>query len=387
MIRRTKAASVTSSVVWNLPSKPTNLTARAETLRYPSLPMSEPPKAPHRRYNPLLHEWVLCSPHRLQRPWQGQVEDEPEEARPRYDPSCYLCPGNVRANGQRNPAYATTFAFDNDYPALLPSSEAPAGGDDGLLVAEPARGRCRVLCFSPHHDRTLAEMDASEIRPVVDAWAAEFEALGRDPAIAYVQVFENKGAMMGCSNPHPHCQVWATGHVPLIPARKGVAQEAYFARHGRDLVGDYLEKELSSGERVVFRNEHWVALVPFWAVWPFEAMLVPVRRVGDLPSLAGPERDALADAVRRLTARYDNLFRTSFPYSMGFHSRPTDGREHPYWRLHAVYFPPLLRSATVRKFLVGYELTAEPQRDLTAEDAAARLRALPETHYRRSSTR
>jgi UDPglucose--hexose-1-phosphate uridylyltransferase len=349
--------------------------------------MSEPRKAPHRRYNPLLDEWVLCSPHRLQRPWQGQVEDAPPASRPAYDPSCYLCPGNARANGQENPTYATTFVFDNDYPALLPETTVPAQDDDGLLVAEPATGRCRVLCFSPRHDLTLAEMDAPAIRPVVDAWAVEFEALGSDPAIGYVQVFENKGAMMGCSNPHPHCQVWATGHVPAIPARKRATQEAYYRRHGRDLVGDYLAKELAKGERVVFRNEHWVALVPFWAVWPFEAMLVPVRRVADLPALAPDERDALADALRRLSARYDNLFRTSFPYSMGFHSRPTDGEEHPYWRLHAVYYPPLLRSATVRKFLVGYELTAEPQRDLTAEDAAARLRDEAEVHYRRSTDR
>jgi len=349
--------------------------------------MAEPRKAPHRRYNPLLDEWVLCSPHRLQRPWQGQVEDAPPESRPSYDPTCYLCPGNTRANGQENPAYTTTFAFDNDYPALLPETTVAARDDDGLLVAEPATGRCRVLCFSPRHDLTLAEMDAREIRPVVDAWAAEFEALGGDPAIRYVQVFENKGAMMGCSNPHPHCQVWATGHVPAIPAKKRATQEAYFRRHGRDLVGDYLAKELAEGERVVFRNDHWVALVPFWAVWPFETMLVPARRVGDLPSLAPEERDALADALRRLSARYDNLFRTSFPYSMGFHSRPTDGEEHPYWRLHAVYCPPLLRSATVRKFLVGYELTAEPQRDLTAEDAAARLRDEAEVHYRRTPPR
>jgi UDPglucose--hexose-1-phosphate uridylyltransferase len=348
--------------------------------------MSEPRRAPHRRYNPLLDEWVLCSPHRLQRPWQGQVEDAAPPARPRYDPSCYLCPGNERANGQRNPTYPTTFAFENDFPALLPSSDVEAADDAGLLVAEPATGRCRVLCFSPRHDLTLAEMEAAAIRPVVDAWAAEFEALGRDPAIAYVQVFENKGAMMGCSNPHPHCQVWATGHVPLVPARKRAAQEAYFARHGRDLVGDYLERELArESERVVFRNEHWTALVPFWAVWPFETMLVPARRVPDLPALTDAERTSLADAIRRLTARYDNLFRTSFPYSMGFHSRPTDGKEHPYWRLHAAYLPPLLRSATVRKFLVGYELTAEPQRDLTAEDAAARLREQSEIHHRRPS--
>lgn len=346
--------------------------------------MTAPLKTPHRRYNPLLDEWVLCSPHRLQRPWQGQVEDEAPDARPAYDPSCYLCPGNVRANGERNPAYTATFAFDNDFASLLPESAVAPVDEGGLLVAEPATGRCRVLCFSPRHDLTLAEMEAPAIRPVVDAWVREVETIGARPEIRYVQVFENKGAMMGCSNPHPHCQVWATGHVPLGPARKLAAQRAYHERHGRDLVGDYLEKELIAGERLVCRNDHWVALVPFWAVWPFEVMLVPARRVPDLPSLSGEERDALADVLRRVCVRYDNLFRTSFPYSMGFHGRPTDGAEHPWWRLHAVYYPPLLRSATVRKFLVGYELTAEPQRDLTAEDAAARLRAQGETHYRKA---
>jgi len=349
--------------------------------------MPEPSKSPHRRYNPLLDEWVLCSPHRLERPWQGQVDDEAPEGRPRYDPGCYLCPGNARAGGARNPAYETTFTFDNDFPALLPEPGAFAGGDDEVLRAQPARGRCRVICFSPRHDQTLADMPASQIRPVVEAWAHETESLGATPGVQYVQVFENKGAMMGCSNPHPHCQVWATHHVPLFPGRKLAAQRAWLERRGRDLLGEYLEREVAAGERIVFRNEHWVALVPWWAVWPFETMLIPIRRVPDLPSLEESERDALADALRRVSVRYDNLFRTSFPYSMGLHGRPTDGAEHPYWRLHAVYFPPLLRSATVRKFLVGYELTAEPQRDLTAEDAAARLRAVSETHYREARTK
>jgi UDPglucose--hexose-1-phosphate uridylyltransferase len=347
--------------------------------------MTEPDKSPHRRYNPLLDEWVLCSPHRLERPWQGQVEDDASEARLGYDPSCYLCPGNARAGGQRNPAYTATFAFDNDFPALLSRNDVRPRVEDGLLVAEPVTGACRVICFSPRHDLTLAEMTAREARPVVDAWADEVLSLGRDPGVRYVQVFENKGAMMGCSNPHPHCQVWATSYVPLVPARKLETQRAWFSRRGSDLVGDYLDRELAAGERIVCRNLHWVALVPFWAVWPFELMLVPVRRVPDLPSLTPEERDALADLLVRVGARYDNLFRTSFPYSMGFHGRPTDGGEHPWWRLHASYFPPLLRSATVRKFLVGFELTAEPQRDLTAEDAAARLRGLPETHYRRGA--
>jgi UDPglucose--hexose-1-phosphate uridylyltransferase len=340
------------------------------------------PTTPHRRYNPLLDEWVLVSPHRLERPWQGQLEPEGREVRLAYDAGCYLCPGNVRAHGERNPAYRTTFAFDNDFPALLPESEAPAAGGGELLVSEPAAGRCRVLCFSPRHDLTLAEMETGAIRAVVDAWASETETLGSLPENRHVQVFENKGAMMGCSNPHPHGQVWATSYVPLTPARKLATQRAWFERHGSDLVGDYLAQELKSGERVVCRNDRWVALVPYWAVWPFEVMLVPVRRAPDLPALAGDERDALADLLRRVGVRYDNLFRTSFPYSLGFHGRPTDGEEHPEWRLHAAYYPPLLRSATVRKFLVGFELAAEPQRDLTAEEAALRLRELGETHYR-----
>lgn len=333
-----------------------------------------------RRYNPLLEEWVLCSPQRMDRPWQGQVEPEQPEALPSYDPACYLCPGNPRAKGQRNPAYTGTYAFENDFPALR--SETPQAAAEGdLLQARSERGVCRVLCFSPRHDLTLARMRPDEIRPVVDAWAAEVEQLGARDAVRYVQVFENKGALMGCSNPHPHCQVWAVEHVPNQPLRKLEAQRRYFAASGRDLLGAYLERELREQERLVCANEHWVALVPFWAVWPFETMLLPRRRVPDLPSLLSDERDALAEILARLNSRYDNLFRCSFPYSMGWQGRPVDGMEHPYWRLHAVYFPPLLRSATVRKFLVGYELTAEPQRDITAEQAAERLRDLPERHY------
>jgi UDPglucose--hexose-1-phosphate uridylyltransferase len=343
-----------------------------------------PPAGPHRRYNPLLDEWVLCSPQRLERPWQGQVEDETGGDRPRYDPGCYLCPGNRRANGRTNPAYEATFSFDNDFPSLLPAA-SDARREDGLLVSEDTSGVCRVLCFSPRHDLTLAETDVAGIRAVIDAWAEQVEDLGSRANVRYVQVFENKGAMMGCSNPHPHGQIWASRHVPMIPARKDAVQEAHFARTGRDLLGDYLAQEEEAGERVVESNEHFVALVPFWAVWPFETMILPRRRVGDLRDLATEERAALADVMSGLLARYDNLFRCSFPYSMGWHARPTDGGPHPHWRLHAVYAPPLLRSATVRKFLVGYELTAEPQRDLTAEQAAERLRGLPRVHYRRTA--
>jgi UDPglucose--hexose-1-phosphate uridylyltransferase len=344
--------------------------------------MSSLLRGPHRRYNPLLDEWVLCSPHRLERPWQGQTEASSEERRPAHDPNCYLCPGNTRANGQRNPSYTSTFAFDNDFPALRPAAGDPPLDVDGLLVARPETGRCRVVCFSPRHDLTLAEMDQSAVRLVIDTWAEELTDLGSRDDVAHVQLFENKGAIMGCSNPHPHCQLWAQGQIPEIPSRKLRTQRAWFARRGDDLLGEYLRLEISAGERLVFRNDHWVALVPFWAVWPFETMLLPLRRVPDLPSLTGEERDALAEALRHLTIRYDNLFRCSFPYSMGWHGRPTDGEAHPYWRLHAVYYPPLLRSASVRKFLVGYELTSEPQRDLTAELAAERLRAMPSRHYR-----
>ncbi len=338
------------------------------------------PAGSHRRYNPLLEEWVLCSPGRLERPWQGRVEPAQPEERPRYDPACYLCPGNARAAGARNPKYTTTFAFNNDFPSLVP--DAPASEfADGPLLARTERGICRVLCFTPRHDLSLARLDSAAIRLVVDAWCEETQTLGARDDVSYVQVFENKGELMGCSNPHPHCQIWATQHIPSIPAKKLATQRAYFAQHRRDLLGDYLERELRDGSRVVLANEEWVVLVPFWAVWPFETMVLPRRMVRDLISLTDAARASLVDALQRITVRYDNLFRCSFPYSMGWHGCPTDGADHPYWRLHAVFLPPLLRSAVVKKFLVGYEMTAEPQRDLSPEDAAARLREQPERHY------
>ena len=329
----------------------------------------------HRRYNPLQDEWVLCSPHRLARPWQGQTEPAADEARPAYDATCYLCPGNPRAEGTRNPAYTSTFAFDNDFPALRKeAADTRPLDDDGLLVARAESGRCRVLCYSPRHDLSLGDMPVGDIRRVVDAWSDEFEKLGALDEIAHVQVFENKGAMMGCSNPHPHGQVWATAHVPSRPARSLAAQARYQASHGVDLLGDYLAQEQRAGERVIAENPHWVALVPFWAIWPFETLLLPRRRVPDLKALSEEERDALAELLKSHLVRYDNLFGCSMPYTMGWQGRPTDGAEHPEWRLHAAFFPPLLRSATVKKFLVGYEMTAEAQRDLTPETAAARLR-------------
>lgn len=341
---------------------------------------------PHRRYNPLLDEWVLCSPQRLERPWQGQAEPVADAPPPAHDPGCPLCPGNLRAGGARNPAYAGSFVFDNDFPALLPDPDGPPetvpGEEDELLRATPQRGICRVICYTPRHDLDLALLGPGAIREVVDCWAEETQRLGALDGIGHVQVFENKGLAMGCSHPHPHGQIWASGQVPSLPSRILAAERRYVLSHGSDLLGDYLAREERAAERIVCANDDWLALVPFWAVWPFETLLLPRRRVAELPALEPGQRDALADMLRRLGARFDNLFRCSFPYSMGWQAPPSDGAAHPYHRLHAVFLPPLLRSASVRKFLVGYELTGEPQRDLTPEAAAARLRESSERHHR-----
>lgn len=335
---------------------------------------------PHRRYNPLIDEWVLVSPHRTRRPWQGQVEPPPPAALPSYDPQCYLCPGNQRAGGAQNPPYTSTFVFQNDFSALLPDvppGEYRAGSaDHPLLRARAERGICRVVCFSPRHDLTLARLELPDLRNVVDTWAAQTEELSAMPQIGAVQIFENRGAMMGASNPHPHGQIWATESLPLQVARERATQAAHHAATGRTLLGDYLALEIEQGERIVCSNAHFVALVPFWAVWPFETLLISRRPAPTIPDLDDAERDALADILRQLTTRYDALFQVSFPYSMGFHQRPCDGGEHPGWHLHAHFYPPLLRSATVRKFMVGFEMLGEPQRDITPEQAAARLREI-----------
>ena len=344
---------------------------------------------PHRRFNPLNGEWVLVSPHRTQRPWQGQVEKLSPELQPSYDPNCYMCPGNRRATGVRTPAYTGTYVFDNDFPALLPDAPktemAHGGGDkssqtdeNGLLVARPERGICRVVCFSPRHDLTVARMQRPELRRVVDVWAEQYHELGALPFIKHVQIFENRGATMGCSNPHPHGQIWANSTVPNEPAKEMSALSAYHAARSCCLLCDYLELERARGDRLITGNSHFSALVPFWAVWPFEAMLIGRRHVAALDELTADERDGLADILKRLTTRYDHLFEVSFPYSMGFHQRPTDGAPHLEWHLHAHFSPPLLRSATVRKFMVGYEMLDAPQRDLTPEAAAERLRAMQE---------
>ena len=351
---------------------------------------------PHRRLDLLTGEWVLVSPHRTKRPWQGKVERLMDVVRPQYDETCYLCPGNQRAGGHENPRYAGTFVFDNDFAALLPhGSSAPSSPSKdtppverreirvaGLLSARLEPGVCRVVCFSPRHDLTLADMDAAAVRGVVDVWAEEYARLGARADVGHVQIFENKGELMGCSNPHPHGQIWAQRSVPLHPAREGERQREHLERTGRTLLADYLDVELAEGERVVLANDHFVALVPWWAVWPFEVLVVARRPAAHLGELADEERGGLADVVRRVAVRYDNLFETSFPYSAGLHQAPTDGRPHPEWHLHMHFYPPLLRSATVRKFLVGYEMLGEPQRDITPEAAAARLRALPDVHYR-----
>jgi len=344
---------------------------------------------PHRRWNPLRQSWVMVSPHRTERPWQGEVGQNSAPSGSCHDSQCYLCPGNARAGGAINPTYEGIFTFVNDYAALLPAapaaqvSAAPAAENptSPLLVAEPIRGLCKVLCFHPEHSLTLARMTKPEIRAVVDAWTHESMELGDLDWIQYVQIFENRGAMMGASNPHPHGQIWATGFVPDEPAAETVAQLEHLTRTGCCLLCDYLAAERAAGERVIFENDHFTAVTPWWAVWPFEVLLLSRRHLGALPELTSDERDGLADALKRLTTRYDNLFTTSFPYSMGFHQSPTDTDEHPEWHFHAHFYPPLLRSATVRKFMVGFEMLGMPQRDITAEDAAQRLRACSEEHF------
>jgi UDPglucose--hexose-1-phosphate uridylyltransferase len=339
---------------------------------------------PHRRLNPLTGQWVLVSPHRARRPWQGQVEKTPPENLPEFDPTCYLCPGNTRTSGKVNDRYTSTFVFDNDFSSLLPPDQVDSSGGkvEGLFAAEPEVGFCRVVCFSPRHDLTLPQMSQTEVEDVLRTWSAETETFRQLDFIQYVQVFENKGAMMGCSNPHPHSQLWAIGHIPNEPLLEDIHQEAYLRQHGACLLCNVLEAELKSGERIIAQNQTFTALVPFWATWPFEVMVVSNRHVDRLPSLIPSEVSGLADIIRQVTIRYDNLFEISFPYSMGFHQVPFDGKEHKGWHLHAHYYPPLLRSATVRKFMVGFEMLGMPQRDLTPEIAAQRLRALSPIHYR-----
>ena len=335
-------------------------------------------RSPHRRWNPLLRDWVLVSPHRTQRPWQGQVEKSSPVALPKYDPDCYLCPGNSRAGGHKNPDYKTTFIFDNDYAALVPQVVSGEIDKHRLIRGKSERGICRVICFSPRHDLTISNMELEDVTRVVQVWIDQYKELGSLDWINHVQIFENRGEMMGASNPHPHCQVWANETIPNLPDVEQTAQLEFRNQNGRCMLCEYLALERASGERVVCSNDFFTSVVPFWAVWPFEVLLLANHHCTGLDELDASGRSGLADILKRITSRYDNVFGVPFPYSMGFHQRPTDGQPHPEWHLHAHFYPPLLRSANVRKFMVGYEMLASPQRDITPESAAERLRAASE---------
>ena len=336
----------------------------------------------HIRQNPLTGDWVMVSPHRTKRPWQGKTEDIVKDSRPTYDPTCYLCAGNTRANGEINPEYTDTYVFQNDFAAL--QSNVPDGEikKAGLLKAQSVQGECRVICFSPRHDLTLAEMTTSEIRKVVDVWISEFEDFKANPLINYVQIFENKGEIMGCSNPHPHGQIWASSNIPVEIVKETEQQKIYFQAHGKTLLENYVTLEIIEDERVVVENDSFLVVVPFWATWPFETLLIPKRVMPYISVMNEKEKEDLADIIRRLTTRYDNLFSTSFPYSAGIHQAPTQANDLESWHWHIHFYPPLLRSATVKKFMVGYELLANPQRDITPESAAKQLRNLSEVHFK-----
>ena len=335
-------------------------------------------KTPHRRWNPLLREWILVSPHRTQRPWQGQVEKHAAEAKPQYDPNCYLCPGNSRAGGHKNPDYTSTFVFDNDYASLVADASKSDINESSLIVAASERGICRVICFSPRHDLTISNMGLDEVAGVVRVWSEQYQQLETLDWVNYVQIFENRGEMMGASNPHPHCQVWANETVPNYPAREQSALLEFTTDEVKCMLCEYLRLEKAQGIRVICGNNFFTVVVPFWAVWPFEVLVLANEHLTGMDQLSPDAERALADILKRVTSRYDNIFGVPFPYSMGFHQRPTDREKHQEWHLHAHFYPPLLRSATVRKFMVGYEMLAAPQRDITPESAAERLRLASE---------
>lgn len=337
---------------------------------------------PHRRLNLLTGEWIQVSPHRAERPWQGKQEETTGMNKAEYDPECYLCPGNSRAGGAKNPEYESTFVFTNDFNALKPGTPSTVCNEHDLLIAKGEKGICRVVCFSPRHDLTLAEMEIEQIRRVVDLWIDEYLELGNRKYINYVLIFENKGEIMGCSNPHPHGQIWAQETIPDEPAKELKQFKKYYQKHGRNLLHDYLGLELERGKRVVVQNEDFVAVVPFWAFWPFETLLAGKRPFAHFTDMTEAEKNSLASIIQSITIKYDNVFKTSFPYSAGFHAAPVDGKPYPEWHFHMHFYPPLLRSATIKKFRVGYEMLGTPQRDITPEAAAKLLKELPGRHYK-----
>ena len=339
---------------------------------------------PHRRKNILTGEWVLVSPHRTKRPWQGKKEKPQKVKLLDYDPNCYLCPGNERAGGAKNPDYTGTYSFQNDFTALLKGPEETF--IEGLLEAENETGICKVICYHPNHSLTLSLMEESDIEEVINLWKKEYTDLGSDPNINHVQIFENKGEIMGCSNPHPHGQIWAQRSIPQEVQKKVVHQKRYWDQNSSSLLGDYLQQELDAKDRIVLENESFVALVPYWALWPFETMIIPKRHITFILELSQQEVSDYASILKALTIRYDNLFETSFPYSAGIHQAPTDGKDNSHWHMHMSFYPPLLRSAEVKKFMVGYEMFAYPQRDITAEQAAQRLRDCATKHYSKNKT-
>ena len=341
---------------------------------------------PHRRKNILTGEWILVSPHRTKRPWQGEVYDVVKDTRPVYDPKCYLCPGNKRANGDINPDYKSTFVFTNDFSALLEDVPSNKVDKKNLLIAKSERGICRVVNFSPRHDLTLAEMNEDEIKIVIETWQDEYKNLGKRPNINHVQIFENKGAMMGNSNPHPHCQIWAQENLPMEASKEQKNFKKYFAENKRSILSDYLKLEIKLKERIVYENSSFVIVVPYWAVWPFETLIIPKRKIANILQFREDEKKDFANALRIITTKYDNLFKTSFPYSSGIHQAPTDGKEHKEWHMHMHFYPPLLRSASIKKFMVGYEMMAEPQRDITAEQSAKVLRKLETVHFKKTNS-
>ncbi|MFA7273801.1 MAG: UDP-glucose--hexose-1-phosphate uridylyltransferase [Crocinitomicaceae bacterium] len=337
---------------------------------------------PHRRYNPLLKEWILVSPHRAKRPWDGQQEKPLNVPGLQNDPTCYLCAGNLRSNGTQNSNYDSTYVFDNDFPALSKIPFEAKKDSNDLFQIQPEQGINRVICFSPNHALTLPEMELDEIQKVIQTWKTEYQNLGQLDFIQYVQIFENKGSVMGCSNPHPHGQIWAQSSLPTQVEKTQNSLLAYYNTHSTGLLSDYLAQELEKKERIVYENDHFVCLVPFWAIWPFETLILSKRAIRDITHFSEDEEKSFADILKITTVKYDNLFSVSFPYSAGLHQAPTDGELHPEWHFHMHFYPPLLRSASVKKFMVGYEMLAEAQRDLTPEQAAQTLRNLSNVHYK-----